>query len=310
MTSTRSFSQIRHHTDFLRQSVADFDAEISVHPPDESTKDFLVIIKSFMIAVNGEFSQHHDPIAFIEADLHHIWYMVIEVAKITQPEDTTHDGLVLLLLYFMNLGTLTRMIEDIEEKAVIGDGRRLWTDLPLFGADLLAGWRGSGSIPIKQRVNLAVFTGKCVAHGVGGDDIVLSALWLLKEALEGDGEHSVPIAKMLPACTALLQNCCHKLLILCIGKDQRPASELSMERWLSWRKRFQELSQSQDEILLREAKSGFDSMINCGREMGFEIEGEKRYWTKVMGLLEEELIRSGKESIGLEDIVTDPDWVD
>ncbi len=70
------------------------------------------------------------------------------------------------------------------------------------------------------------------------------------------------------------------------------------------------LSQSEDKALAQEAKCGFNNMINCGREMGYIVEGEERYWAKVMGLIADVLERSGEESVGLEDIVADPSWAD
>lgn len=319
-----------HHTSFLHQSTTDFATEISAHPPSESTKDFLITIKSFMIALNGSFSQHHNPIDFVEADLHHIWYMVIEVARISEPDDTTHDSLVILLSYFRELGTLRRAIEGVEEDAVVSGGR-VWSDLPFFGSDLLAAWEQSKGMSPKQRANLAMFTGKCVALVVGDGDVLLSALGLLDKALEkpqkptgSKEDDGVPIVELLPACTALFRECGHKLLTLCIsnqkiGDNDMPLSSsgqgathksFSIERWLSWRKRLQDLSQSKDEVLAKEAKCGFDTMINCGREMGYDVQGEEKYWAKVMDLLADELKRSGKESVGLEDIVTDPSWVD
>lgn len=51
-------------------------------------------------------------------------------------------------------------------------------------------------------------------------------------------------------------------------------------------------------------------MINCGREMGYVVEGKGQYWEKVTKLLSEELKTNGEESVGLEDIVTDPQWVE
>jgi hypothetical protein len=287
-----------------------------------------------MITLNGSFSQQYDPIDFIEAGLHHIWHMVIGTAKITEPQDTAHDSLTILLLYFRQLGTLRRKINGIEERAVIGNGLRVWTDLPYFGTDLMAEWQRLAGMTAKQRISLAAFTGKCVALGVGSVDITCCTLWLPKEALEGSQELAsekdggIPIVELLPACTRLFQQCGHKLLTLCINdktleqEDLDPSSfgqaatnklandNPSVERWFSWRKKFQELSQSQDEVVARESKRGFDAMIGCGREMGYVVEGEEKYWDKVLSLLSDELKRSGKESVGLEDIVTNPQWVD
>ncbi len=156
--------------------------------------------------------------------------MVLEVANIHGLEDTTHGSLIILLFYFEELGTLSRNIEGVDEEVVIADGGRAWTDLPYFGADLLVAWKESVGMTAKHRINLAAFTGKCVAHGVGGTDAVLSALWLLEEAFRGDGElaaseMAVDLVELLPVCTALLQNCCHKLLKLFNSGDQGPAGE-------------------------------------------------------------------------------------
>jgi hypothetical protein len=331
MSQSRTAEQIRYHTDFLRQSTVDFATEISAHPLNESTKDFLITIKSFMIALNGSFSQQHDPIEFIEADLHHIWHMVIEVAKLTEPEDSTHDSLVILLLYFRELGTLHRKVDGAEELALMGSGERVWTNLPYFSSDLTEEWRRWPGMTAKQRVGLATFTGRCVALGVGGIGATACAVWTIEEALgeelTASGKEGGAVVELLLVCTILFQQCGHKLLTLCID-DKTPihgdgfkmfeptafievlANKLPIGRWLSWRKELQNLSRSQDEVVTREAKRGFDAMIGCGREMGYVVEGEEKYWDKVMMLLSDELQRSGKGTVGLEDIVTDPQWAE
>jgi len=70
------------------------------------------------------------------------------------------------------------------------------------------------------------------------------------------------------------------------------------------------VSRSQDEVVAKEAKCGFDAMICCGREMGYVVEGEEKYWDQTLLLLSDELKRSEKGSVGLEDIVTDPQWAE
>lgn len=331
--SERTAEQIRnHHERFLHDSLADFDAEIAQHPPNESPKDFLITIKSFMIALNDRFSQHHETMDLIEQDLHDIWHMVIEVAKITPAEDGTQESLVFLLLYFKELGALRRNVEGGEQEAVLENGMKVWTDLPYFGSDLLAEWQKLPGMTTAQRANLAAFTGKGVALGIGGDDVALCPLLLVREALElyarPEEDAGELIVQLLPVCTILLQNCGHKLLTLCIYNkkfEQRDMAssvlkqqavrenkeaDFNIERWLRWRKRFQELSRSEDEVVAKKAKRAFDSMICCGRELGYVVEGEEKWWEKVKIALSEELKRNGKESVGLEDIVTEPDWVD
>jgi hypothetical protein len=331
MSQNRTTEQIRYHTDFLRQSMVDFAAEIAAHLPNESTKDFLITIKSFMIALNASFSQQYDPIEFIEADLHHIWHMVIEVAKLTESEDSTHDRLVTLLLYFRELGTLHRKVDGVEESAVMGNGGRVWTDLPYFPSDLTEEWRRWSGMTTKQRVGLATFTGRCVTLGVGGIGVTACAVCTIEEALgeelTASGKEGGAVVELLPVCTILFQQCGHKLLALCIDNKApihgdvvsvfEPTAfievlmnTLHMGRWLSWRKELQYLSRSQDEVVAKEAKHGFNAMICCGREMGYVVKGEERYWDKVIMLLSDELKRSGKGSVGLEDIVTDPQWAE
>lgn len=108
--------------------------------------------------------------------------------------------------------------------------------------------------------------------GVGDMCAVLSAVWLLNKASEMKVE--LPLRKgngleqlvdLLPSCTALLQNCGNKLLMLCVNSfnlghgDSAPFNLdapsqhriLSMEKWLSWRKNFQDLSQREDRALLK-----------------------------------------------------------
>jgi Protein of unknown function (DUF3632) len=321
-----------HHERFLQECLADFDTEIAGHPPNESTKDFLIAIKSFMIGLNESFSFHHESIDLIEQDLHHIWHMVIEVAKLTPSEEGTQESLVFLLLHFKELGTLHKNVKGGEQEAVMENGMKVWKDLPYFATCLMIEWQKMAGMTAVQRVNLAAFTGKGVALGVGGDNVALCALLLLREALqlfarpEESGRELV--VQLLPACTVLLQQCGHKLLTLCISNkkleqhDMRSSvhgqqavreleqADFDVGRWFCWRKAFQELSRSKDVVIATEAKRSFDSMIRCGRELGCVVEGEEKHWERVKIALTEELNRSGKESVDLEDIVTEPDWVD
>ncbi len=259
--------------------------------------------------------------------------MVIEVAKLTEPGDCTLDNLVILLLYFRELGTLCRKVDGVEERAVMENGERVWTDLPYFPLDLSKEWRMWAAMTAKQRAGLAAFTGRCAALGVGGIGVMSFAVWTLEEALgrreelTAAGEASGTVVELLPVCTILFQECGPKLLTLCIDNKtpidgdvvsvfeptafiEDLLNTLHMGRWLAWRKELQQLSRSQDQVVAKEAKHGFNAMICCGREMGYVVEGEEKYWDKVIMLLSDVLKRSGKGSVGLEDIETDPQWVE
>lgn len=264
--------------------------------------------------------------------------MFIEISKISNPEDNTQESLVLLLLYIKALGTLRSHVSEAAEQIILSPGMRLWADLPYFSSDMLKAWQRSRELSSEQRINFAAFTSRLIATDACGTELSTCALWLFREALETQqvfsettsGDNGTPLAlEMLFACITMLQHCSHKLLILCInnetphGVDQDliTPGELaqqadimyegfSLERWLYWRKRFQIMSKSEYGNIREVGGRGFDSMVRCGREAGFKVVGENKWWEMVKRTLSEELKRSGKHSVSLEDIVTDPDWVD
>ncbi|GKT89337.1 LOW QUALITY PROTEIN: hypothetical protein Ct61P_07187 [Colletotrichum tofieldiae] len=83
---------------------------------------------------------------------------------------------------------------------------------------------------------------------------------------------------------------------------------LALERWLFWRRRLQQLSRSSDTDLAKQAKKGFMSMIFCGRDLGFEVEGEAKFSERLQKAMHEELMRSGKNSVDGDEIEIDVDW--
>jgi hypothetical protein len=156
---------------------------------------------------------------------------------------------------------------------------------------------------------------------VGSDDVALCPLSLVREALElyprPEEDAGGLIVQLLPVSTILLQNCGHKLFALCTNnkkfestryriqrsqatgsaKKKNKETNFSIERWLRYRKRFQELSRREDDLVEKEVKRAFDSMIFCGRELGDAVEGEEKGWEKVKIFFSEELKRSGKEYV-------------
>jgi hypothetical protein len=73
---------------------------------------------------------------FIEQDLHNIWHIFIEVAKISDVEDSVQDSLVLQLLYAREFGTLNRKTAGADKEPITSNGMRLCTDSPYFVSDL------------------------------------------------------------------------------------------------------------------------------------------------------------------------------
>lgn len=313
-----------------------FDEEIAQRSPDESPSGFLDTIKSCIFLLNHRTSRG-EIIKSVDQDIHDIWHMFIEISKISHPEDATQERLVLLLLYAKSLGILPSRAPGDELPNITSHGMRVWTDLPNFALDMLGAWQRSGEFLSAQRINFAAFTGRLIAIDACGPDLSACAVWLLKEALETqqissrmtrDYDSRLFASELISACVMLLQHCGDKLLILCINNETLPQVDpslvelgdlarhsgvgrggLNIERWLYWRKRFQLMSKFEDNSIREQGMKGFNKMVCCGRHTGYTVVGEDKWWEKVKNALSEELQRSGKESVAIEDIFTDPDWV-
>lgn len=79
---------------------------------------------------------------------------------------------------------------------------------------------------------------------------------------------------------------------------------------MCWRRRLQELSHNGDLAVAKEAKKGFMSMISRDRELDFDVPGEARFAEKLQTAMWETLVRSGKKSLGGDEIDINVDWVD
>lgn len=341
--------QLHTHKAFLSELKAAFSTSLAQHLANASTKDLLDEIKSYVISLNSrsariqssEYRAQDNRIIGIddatttplsneigvgEEDFHHLWFMVIELAKIIPTDGCDQDALVCLLLYFRELGTLAGQVGGRNTSRHGGAG--IWIDLPYFAPALLDAWGKAEEFSDMARVNLAAFTGRCVALGVEGAE--KPALWLLRKTLEVEyvdqlaNGASLNLEHWISASVILLEHCVHHILSLCIHhgnsgsgdaqflpatREQVESSDFKLESWLLWRKKFQELSGNENVVIAKNAKGGFEAMIGCGRELGFVVDGEGRYLERVYRELREELGRSGNTSVGVEDIITDPNWV-
>lgn len=274
------------------------------------------------------------PISDFKWDLHDLWYTLIQAAQIMPADDAAQDRLVHQVLYARSLGTLRRTTTGTEEQAITADGGRIWTNLPYLVCDLQTVWEQSTALSPTHRHNLAAFTARLAALGVGGADLSDAALWLLRTALEtprpltkAGGGDSISLAELLPACVAWFQYCNHRLLTLSVSQhgSHAPAATpgelaqiaqvshwgFSVARWLFWRRRFKELSRcTDDDVVARQGKRGFGLMVKTGRDLGYQIPGEANYVAKVQQALLDELKRSGKQYVTSDEIVIDLDWAD
>lgn len=93
-------------------------------------------IRGSVLNTNYRYTSWTHPIAEFEWDVHELWYIFIQAARITAADDPAQDRLVAQLLYARSLGTLRRTTTGTEEEAITSDGARIWTDLPYLVSDV------------------------------------------------------------------------------------------------------------------------------------------------------------------------------
>ena len=316
--------------DGIDREAADHESRSGI----ESTLWFT--IRSHVLSINHRYTSNTHPAILVEYDMHDLWYIFVQAAKITNADDPEQDRLVSQLLYAREMGTIRRTAIGTEEEAITSDGFRIWTDLPYLVKDMREAWGKSMDMSPTHRHNFAAFTARLTAIGVCDPDLTFCALWLLRQTLETprplirpENGDQVSLAELLPACIAWFEYCSHKLLTLAVndhsiadvdprfsapGELARNANVEhaghSLSRWLFWRQRFKDMSRCRDEQVAKDGRRGFYSMIGTGREMGYAVAGEAKYWAKVEKALEDELMMGGKQDVSAEDIVIDLDWTE
>lgn len=258
-----------------------------------------------------------------------LWHMFIETAKVFDHDDAFQEKLIQSLLWTKEYDALRRAFHRDETDELDWDAYG-------FAESLQAAWEPllTGDDPVEQkqdRLNLAAFSAKLMSVGVCGDLIVSTALWYLRQTLEMDHDEERTIS-LLPASMAWVDHTRHKPLALSITSSEPPQEEgeipalaapgslaqnngvadpgFSLQRWLFWRRRFQELSHSANPEVAKKAKEGFMRMVHCGYDMEYDVPGEARFMERLQTAMGEELIRSGKESVEGDDINIKVDWID
>ncbi|KAH8665517.1 hypothetical protein BGZ61DRAFT_592945 [Ilyonectria robusta] len=289
---------------FIQHLRESFDADLDV-TTDQQKKDELTSIQSsiFTFITLPSTRPSVEPES-MQRNLDFIWHTIIEVAKALDKDAAFQEKLISLFLW----------MKEFDSSYGFSDA-------------LQASWEkllGTGTA--SQQCNLAAFSAKALHLGIYREALGLTALWFLREALETDDEAKT--AALLPAAVVWFSHGRHKLVAFSVShktyEDSKShlvtpgalaraanidAHGFSMKRWLFWRQRLQELSHSADSAVAKEAKEGFMLMVSSGRELAYDVPGEARFSERLYATLDEELIRSGKESVGTDDIDVVVGWV-
>lgn len=233
--------RVRRRADFsIKHFRPSVDASIRQHDPNLWNRVHMLIRNITDRYVNSD-----NPISVFEVDLHDLWYLLIETAKITPTNEATADRLVNQVFIARELGHSSRLIlppngaSDINqpkdqqsvrvESAITSTSARMWIDLPFIVTDLGSAWANSiGNVPTIERENLAGFTARLTASGICDPQLTSCALMLFREALEtprrilesdeaiaADQAYETPISDFLPAVLAWLWYGSYKIFSLC-----------------------------------------------------------------------------------------------
>ncbi|KAH7129809.1 hypothetical protein B0J13DRAFT_563381 [Dactylonectria estremocensis] len=307
-------------TRFFQEIRESFVSAMKLSNEEEKRSELDSIISFIILFIKDGSTQ--PPSESVQQKLDLIWHMVIEMAKALDKDDPFQEHLITLIIWTKELDSLHRALHMTEPTAAAWESYGFVNSLHASWEQLLS----TGDL--SQQCSLASFSAKALALGIYGDSVGPTALWCLREALETDDQAKT--AALLPVTVAWISHCRHKLLTFSATKrlcEEQSKAQLqtpallarksginepgfSMERWLFWRRRLQELSHSSDSEVAEEAKKGFIIMINTGRELSFDAPGEVRFSERLQAAMFEELKRTGKDSVDSDDINIDVDWVD
>ncbi|KAK6592422.1 hypothetical protein H4I96_11653 [Botrytis cinerea] len=224
-----------------------------------------------------------------EIDLHDLWYLFVETAKITPTNEAEADRLVNQVIYARELGETSRIVvspagesnknhSDMDRSPLLGDRSTRCVATSMMKMTMV------------ERENLAGFTARLAALGVCDSELMSCALMLFREALEtprqllesdatltADHANGIPLSEFLPAVLAWLWYGSYKILRLCARNEfsfkddyandnrewaevgqlieasgERQQSGFNMQRWQFWKDRLEEVSQNTESEVVAE----------------------------------------------------------
>jgi hypothetical protein len=320
MSTASTVPQSDRRTKYNQRLIEEFDPHVS---SKQDKLEQLVSIQGFALRIIKD-AANKTPIEpeAVKQGLSVLWHMIIETAKFADKDDAFQDQLVSLLLWTKEIDLLYKRLHPTKTRTVA------WESYG-FGDSLQSKWEQLiETVDATHQQNLAAFSAKALAVGAHQDSIGLTALWCLRETLET--EDSTRAVALLPAIVTWLQICNFKLLVLSVTENSfedeskyhlaepgalakavgidRPV--FSLQRWLFWRRRLQELNHSADKEVAKQAHKGFMAMVMCGRQLDYDVPGEATFTEKLQAAMWAELVRSGRKSVEGHEIDINADWVD
>ncbi|RSL41233.1 hypothetical protein CEP54_015885 [Fusarium duplospermum] len=323
MSMSTTKSQVGHDASFRHEVMEGFLTDLHDVSTAKDKQGLLTSIQSFAFQFLKNASVK-SPAQLEEVDqgVQVLWRMFIETAKVLEKDDPFHDKLVLLLLWTNEFDRLHKSLRSPNNL------NTSWESYG-FADSLQESWEYAvSSGTSSQLCNLATFSSKALSAGVCQDSLAMTALWYLRQALKTSDKAMT--TRLLAGAVVWVDQCRHRLLAPSTldhshGAHPKVNSSasgaqaqtqdvkrpgFSLDRWLLWRGRFQQLSHSEDSSVAKEAKRGFMAMINCGRDLDYEVPGEARFAERLQKAMWEALVESGKESVDGDEIDINVDWVD
>ncbi|KAM0559803.1 hypothetical protein ACHAPJ_003750 [Fusarium lateritium] len=309
MSSPNVGAQVDHDARFRREVLEGFEKDIEDMDTSKDKQDLLISIQSFGFHFIKEPLKRPADAETVQQGLDVLWQMFLKAGTAIDSSSPFQDRLVLLLLWTKQFDMFHKDIHNVRGTA------KYWESYG-FTESLQASWEqlvATGTTA--QLCNLATFSAKVLSAGICQDQLCSTALWYLREAIEMNNEAKT--TRPLPAAVIWMDLGSHTLLKYSsldagpLAQDEGVNSQgFSLNRWLFWRRHFQRLSHYADVSVSNIARKGFMAMINCGRDLDYDVPGEAVFAQKLQETMWAELIKSGKESLDGDEIDIDPDWVD
>jgi hypothetical protein len=145
---------------------------------------FKGLTNSISSRVSGNGQEPED----VEANLHLLWYILLQGARNLSPESFGQYHMVYTIAQLRELGVSRQTMENAKETTNVG-GQKLWTGLPYLLKDVEAEWNSSdATLTETEKRNLTSFLAKMLAIGIFVDELAGLAVDSFSKAPLEDSE--------------------------------------------------------------------------------------------------------------------------